>query len=717
MADEVNTIYGGAPQQSAPKMGTNITSVSCTSQLCIVTNVTSGTSTGFSFETGNNHFVITGATSSGFNCTGAAGCNGTANSTYAASSITATSFQFTCNGCANGTYNSSTDPNMIFQIAADGWYTASGPVGCTGAPPGGTVYPAYTAISTVGNDLYTAGPGTTGINGTWPNQESTTQNNVQNWEFTPTMGANYNTVYGSFQYVYTPTNLAIPTVIATVGDRYRGYIGNVVEPLVLLTSTFNTDYGLQGPSLTLSTCSGNTLTFSGPHGVYNVQPFVTKLSVSGSSGCNGNYWVQSAPTATALSVWTTYGSTVTGSTGTINFTATGHTYHLSAIASSNSTTNYSNQTLTVTGSDPTKLSCDRGNVFTIAGTGTALDGASGYLTYNNPTALTANCSTDTMTQTIWGYVPNLSSTGGAALINIDNSPIPGRNFWNGWRGTQAGVSTIYYCMVLGCAGQRGYLWGNGGGAPYAYSGIYPQAGNAYLSGNFTYPASTDFNDLTTPTNSGNQMGLFQGLGIQHLDDHFWGEGLANLMNQRIVKYLFEPHLPSPDLGGSGEQSNFECAAHTSSYGNMLTCENLTNALQTATVNLTPYLVSGQNIIRYVADHSGIKVSTITAGTTSDSPVLDEGGATVIYLFSQNYASELNQPSIAVRLADITNATDVVIRWSYLPYWTDAGTLIYDCGATMPCAPPWDRNIGTIYYRIIYRNSSGVLLATSDVQTQ
>jgi len=41
---------------------------------------------------------------------------------------------------------------------------------------------------------------------------------------------------------------------------------------------------------------------------------------------------------------------------------------------------------------------------------------------------------------------------------------------------------------------------------------------------------------------------------------------------------------------------------------------------------------------------------------------------------------------------------------------------YDCGGTELCTLPIDRQIGPVYYRIIYRSSSGVTLATSDVQT-
>jgi hypothetical protein len=93
-----------------------------------------------------------------------------------------------------------------------------------------------------------------------------------------------------------------------------------------------------------------------------------------------------------------------------------------------------------------------------------------------------------------------------------------------------------------------------------------------------------------------------------------------------------------------------------------------------------------------------------------------------YLFPVNESTELNQPTISVRLADVTNAASVAVQFSYSPLaFTSASTasqLLYqtfNCGTGAACTLPVDKNFGTIWYRLLFLNSSGALLATSDIQ--
>ena len=79
------------------------------------------------------------------------------------------------------------------------------------------------------------------------------------------------------------------------------------------------------------------------------------------------------------------------------------------------------------------------------------------------------------------------------------------------------------------------------------------------------------------------------------------------------------------------------------------------------------------------------------------------------------AAEFAQPVIAARLADVANAADILVQYSYsllsfgspavaaqTPYQT------FNCG-TGTCQLPVDKNIGPVYYRLIYLDGSGRIL--------
>ena len=192
---------------------------------------------------------------------------------------------------------------------------------------------------------------------------------------------------------------------------------------------------------------------------------------------------------------------------------------------------------------------------------------------------------------------------------------------------------------------------------------------------------------------------------------FWSAAPANLLLQRLAAagYLFSPRAGAPDIG-----FNIESTLRQGSKGNLLLALNVQNGPQARTVSLTNCAVSGQRTIRYVFNWQGIDISTINAGVTSDTVTFPDGGA-VAYLCSNNAAAEYSTPIISVRLADIANATKVAIRYAPVPYLLSVQTSnVIDCG-TGTCTIPWDKQIGPLYYRILYLDASGKILASSDVQ--
>ena len=72
-----------------------------------------------------------------------------------------------------------------------------------------------------------------------------------------------------------------------------------------------------------------------------------------------------------------------------------------------------------------------------------------------------------------------------------------------------------------------------------------------------------------------------------------------------------------------------------------------------------------------------------------------------------------------RSTDITNATEVVLRYSYEPYALNlpqgSGLVnAVDTGSGSGVVPV-DSNIGSIYYRILFLDVNRTVLATSDIQ--
>ncbi len=96
-------------------------------------------------------------------------------------------------------------------------------------------------------------------------------------------------------------------------------------------------------------------------------------------------------------------------------------------------------------------------------------------------------------------------------------------------------------------------------------------------------------------------------------------------------------------------------------------------------------------------------------------------AFVAYACWQNTAANYAPPVISARLADIPNAAKIVVQYNYLPDPFQQALInrsmlfqSFDCGSGT-CALPVDRNIGSVYYRLVYLDSQGHLLATSDIQ--
>jgi hypothetical protein len=190
---------------------------------------------------------------------------------------------------------------------------------------------------------------------------------------------------------------------------------------------------------------------------------------------------------------------------------------------------------------------------------------------------------------------------------------------------------------------------------------------------------------------------------------FHAASTALMLIQRLAKYILQPSQITPDYG-----KKFETAVRSSSYGTILMTLNITDNVQIQTWSLAPYLIAGQQIIRYSATWRGIAVSMLAAGTGTDT-VQMEPGAAIFYVFPAG-PGEFIQPTIRANLSDQPNAAKVAVRYGYDRYLFDSSlAYTFDCGIGS-CTLPVDRSIGTVYYRLIYLDSIGKVVATSDVET-
>jgi hypothetical protein len=731
--DEINN-WGQNPLQGPIRPGTGtiqnwLTSITAASGTCTATTTT--TTPGGKYSIFGPQFSISGSTTSGL--------NSTTGNLYTLTGIDGTHFTFACSGVANGTYNSSNDPGLTIQdLSAGGWFGS-----------GFVNYDAWASIVNQANSV----SGRTLVAGSQAAQTNATA--VKCWEGGPcgqsiTVGGNavsnisdwadiYWSHSGSESYLAARQSLSAlisDSQLAQAGPEEGYWLRTLygtyspTKPLTTISQGTSNDYWYTGYPVAVASCIGNTITFSAPHRITNVIPGVTRLWISGSSeaGCNTNFYVIAAPTATTLTVayaatTVTCTDTGTGSCGnnnggTITF-QNGDTLPLTEITASGQIEAVlnGNSRFSYSGSASNNVARNRCETFTVAGvTGTGASYFNGTTFYYECENLTQSTTANGVTSAQNNYyrqIPVLNGTGGTASIVVDNYLVKGRNasdFAAGDTDPAFAFGSVIEAMNLRAAGHRFYQFESN---PQAYLDHY-QSGPPSVNGGWTgSSALSQVVIFQQAPSSGIENQLYSHPNVENSysvpDWH--AASIASMMWTRLAKFYFAVPQNSPDYG-----PELDCSAYTGSYGTLLICLNGSNGPETRTFSLNSYETSGQNILRYTARYNGIgPVTVIGAGTSTDTLTL-HGGDAVFYVFPATFSAEYQAPSIAVRLADVTNATDVVVRYSYDLYNLDSANTSYDCGGTGLCTLPLDKQIGPVYYRIIYRSSSGAVLATSDVET-
>jgi hypothetical protein len=494
-------------------------------------------------------------------------------------------------------------------------------------------------------------------------------------------------------------------------DNGNYYIISWPNTTTLTLANAATDFVVQNTTLS-STIASNDASFtvasvanwnSGPPWIVNIAGELvscTTLASNTFSGCTRGFGT-GLPAAGHNA-----GSAVGIGGGTITF-SNGDTKNMSSLTAKqlNACTNPASgnpgvvcgDNFSYTGSLDQTILNHRGMTFTISGTSnSSLNSRTFYYNVENP---------GPVGQTFMNFyreLPNGSSTSGTATIIADQNYVPGRQ----------GGTISFFDPDTSFAGQIAGFYERGAGTR-VYSIAFNWNGYGD-NGGILNGSSPNQSTLFNYTCIDASCGAVQAYSHPHWRnlyqaENFHAVAMANILHQRLAPYWLTTSLNSPDYG-----ANFECTARSGARGNSLGCMNTTNAPQTLTVTLTPYLQNGQQIGQFIANSAAILFSTLAAGTNTVTVTVPIAGEAV-WVFPVTFAGEFQQPTISARLADVPNASTVVVEYGYDQFRLDTAFNTVTCGTGAACLLPVDRNIGPVYYRLFYLNSAGAVIATGDIE--
>ena len=692
--DEVNNGYDHRPNTVVPyQFGNNgLSQIVCTA----APNTCTVTSTDWGFSSGNKLFIH-GSANACF--------NGANNTSLQATSVDANTYTFPNPSCGNLTVNAGNDPGLTIEpYIGMGWFNSN------------TDYVHWDVFQ----NIRAAQNAVTGhVLMSYPNTGTTTASSIFNWENPSATGAvsDYADLYyansGTINYL-AHTSSTHDAVKTTVGDYLRSRYGafNPQAPLIVIQSGTPQDYGFQGLSVPITSISGGVATFSQSLSakayLTAIVPGVTRMVNSGTTALNGNFYGARLVDDThmllvrAASDFTHNGSL--GGTATFQDSSTAAIQHIDA-SGSNSCHGGGTAGGSVCGDAIQWVTCNatvlskRGMTFTISGN--ADNNFNNNTWYYLPESV-GSCS---FTQ-FQREVPSQASTGGTANIIADNGYLKGRNWDFVYMFSKENLFGVQMELLNArVAGSRSYQ--------VKQNQQFYDPANGFLGPN-TATSIVTFGDTCNQTVQeaiyppGNSWADAATQSLTSSGTNFSVLSTGHRLSQRILGYYFQQSLNSPDYGPV-----FEASAHSGSLGNMLLVENVTDAPQTRTINLSSYVVGGQNFLRYHASAGGIDVTVIPSGTTSDTDTWEASGGTNIYLFPNSFSTEYTAPKLAFNLGSVPGATSVAVKYGYesnlVTPRTKAANFI-----NSPASLPADSKIGPIWVQLTYLNNSNVPLQTSSV---
>ncbi len=623
---------------------------------------------------------------------------------------TNTSFTFVNPGLGATTVSSSTDPGLVIEPFATiaGWFDAQGNNGPRTGPA--TDYVRYNAFSQFVGQWRAAGAKYPLLS--WGVAGGYDHTSIANWIGDPKIsdyatlyiqpGQDYLSQYNGTWGFLGPASGSVTSLGWTFRDKYSVLGANRINyPIMGESSGINVDYGLEGYPVDVASCVGNLITFSAAHKIYNILPANTRLWITGStdSNCNQNFYVMDCPNATQCHValsQASFNADIAPIGATANLSS-GATVPVSELSSSNQKFPSFTNTNDNASCSLYQMANHRGETVRFSGGNTGAFGGATW--WYVPAPLSGGCGGGNGTTGAIYPLPSTSGTGGTATIVQNESYTRGvnhvgSNSEGGPRSLFAG--NIYYALLP-----------SAGTTAYGYQGYYDD------------PRSHDHPAAFRETGNLSIQAGFNPYFLQYSNHLAWvALGNANKLMQRLAPLLFGQNQNAPDLG-----QFFDCGARTAAAGNYVACQSFSDGPSlTRTIPLSNCAVSGQAIEKITASWRGIWVTLLPSGTTSDTVTFTpDTTAFVAYACWRNTAENYTPPVISASLADIPNAAKIVVQYNYLPDPFQQPLInrsmlfqSFDCGSGT-CTLPVDRNIGPIYYRVVYLNSSGAVLSQSDVQ--
>jgi len=510
--------------------------------------------------------------------------------------------------------------------------------------------------------------------------------------------------FGTAQYVALATLRISPN---NVIPQNRAYINGAGALRAFLGQTqgIAQNYGLNGQVVTGMSCVGSLCTWPSPHGIYNLVPYVTRVTFSGSANpyFNGNFYIDTCPTATTCTISrqsTTQAGLTSSIGGTITF-ANGNVF--TSACPEASMTLWVEQNPTTCAGISSLVAHNVGSTFTMSG---AQGSSAAY--WNSNTFILSGYPypypNPAGNQAAIREVPPVSQVSGSmtGTVIVNNWNVRGQNqsvYGEIVQGPRIPFAFVMAQAITGATGHRLYI----AGEDYNADNTFFAGANAF--GFWNCNSSIGDNCLQ----AGSTLFYDEGADLVRF---FNSATNANLILERMASagYLYAPRGSAPDIG-----FNIESSLRQGSKGNLLLTMSFQDGAQSHPLSLAACDVPGQKKIRYTLDWRSITVTEIGAGTITDTPTWPAGGA-VIYLCPNNESLEYAPPVIASLLADAPGAAKIVVQYAYSPYLLNKATgNVIDCGGGV-CVLPVDRNIGPLYYRLQYLDANGLVLATSDMQT-
>lgn len=663
-------------------------------------------------------------------------------------------FTFPCASVANGLYNSLNDPGLrINTLNAGHWYRPPGGASANDFTPDDALAYLRSQIDSVAGHI-PAAPSIAGD--TAPVQVSCVNGGPHSWcgQFLTENGARIYSL-GDFDDQYWTHQTACEVYLAA-HSQLNGYISDAPSCFDEELPQLRAFYGSydparplitisQGTSMTfaytsaqppaVASCSGNTITFAEPHHITNFVPGWSRLWIAGSSDpkCNSKFVILSAPTPTSITV--AYAATqavcIDGGPGSCAYrnggvltfengdefpiyeiSADGQAYPMGLGAS---TIDYGTSPISAGnfcgGVGNPAFIRHRGRTFTLNGVS-----GPGSNYFNNRTftydienlsePIDGNGST-TSCNNYFREIPALNGKGGSAYIVYDGTYVPGRNPGNiaapGDTDPDQAFLSVFGAMLARAAGHRLYQFASN---PTAYLDRFVAPTKAGWTGLAALTAALAYGQ----TDFLNQLASHPNVEDYYSVPEWHAASEASRMWSRLAKYyLGATALNAVDYGPMLESATFQ-----SSYGYLHIIGNYSNGTETRTVDLAPYETPRQNVVLWLADAThGIEPFTIVPAETSTYRLTLLPGQAAYFLFPKIFAGELDQPRVALRLADVPKAVSVAASCGYDRY-TLANAVPQRLGSGMggivTAALNMDRNIGPVYCTVSYLGSSNQLLA-------